>query len=58
MKPVRNESDLQLSVSKLAKTLLLNFYAVIRFQPFQFCPQTPWQKVIAAEGEKKHPLRE
>ena len=40
------------------KTLLLILYAIIRFQPFQFYSQTPCWKAIAAEGRKKHPLRE
>ncbi|WP_336524698.1 hypothetical protein, partial [Bacteroides acidifaciens] len=34
-----------------------NFYAAIRFQPFQYYPQTPWQKGIAAEGKKTSPAR-
>jgi hypothetical protein len=34
------------------QTLLLNFHAIIRFQPFQFYPQTLCWKELAAETGK------
>ena len=54
----RNELNFQLSTSKPAQTLLLNFHAIIRFQPFHFYPQTLCRKGIAAETRKYYPLQE
>ena len=56
--PYGKELKFQLSVSKLVQTLLLNFHAIIRFQPFHFYPQTLCWKELAAETGKYYPLQE
>ena len=57
--PCGNEPTLQLSVSKPAKNSLTDSFC---YNPVsavaQFYSQTPCWKAIAAEGRKKHPLRE